>query len=100
MVRVEPLRPGRAGVDRPLALIVSNRRRPLDPVELRTIYGLTRREAEVALLFAEGLGIGDAAVRLRRSVNTVKTAARAIYAKLGVGGHAEAGVRIQVDLGA
>jgi hypothetical protein len=60
------------------------------------------RQSVIPLMIAPRLAtlldIVDAAVRLDRSVNTVKTAARAIYAKLGVRGHAEAGARIRADL--
>jgi DNA-binding CsgD family transcriptional regulator len=100
VLRVEPLRPGEAGVARPLALIVGNRPSSVQAGDLRVLYGLSPREADTAVLFAEGLGILDAATRLGRSVNTVKTAARAIYAKLGVRGHAEAAARIRGDLNA
>ena len=100
VVRVEPLRPGEPGIDRPLALILGNRRSPVRQAELRALYGLTRREAEVAALFAQGLGVGEAAARLARSPNTVKTLARSVYGKLGVGGHAEAAARIRSDVDA
>ena len=97
-VRVEPLRLDEAGVPQPLALIVGNRPSPIRASDLRAFYGLSPREADAAALFADGLGVVDTAARLGRSVNTVKTAARAIYTKLGVRGHAEAAARIRTDL--
>lgn len=97
VLRVEPLRASEAGVDRPLALIVGNRSLPVAAARLRALYGLTPKEAEIATLFAGGGGISDAAARLGRSVNTVKTLARAVYAKLGVEGSAQAAARIRDD---
>lgn len=98
IVRIRPLRTDQNGPKRALALILGSHRLSLVPADLRTAYGFTAREAELALLFANGCGIGEAAARLRRSVNTVKTAARAIYAKLEVKSHAAAGARIQAEL--
>jgi DNA-binding CsgD family transcriptional regulator len=99
-IRVEPLRPGEAGVEQPLALVTGSARLPISAEDLRALYRLTPREAEVAALFAAGMGIAEAAARLDRSPNTIKSEARSIYAKLGVQGHAAAAARIRDDLGA
>jgi DNA-binding CsgD family transcriptional regulator len=98
LFRVEPLRPSETGLSRPLAMIFGARPvLSVDPAALRAAYGLTPREAEVAALFARGLGVGEAAAELRRSVNTIKTEARAVYAKLGVRGASESALKIVSD---
>lgn len=51
---------------------------------LREDYGLTGREADVALLLAEGRTAGYVAERLALSQHTVRGYMRALYAKLGV----------------
>lgn len=52
--------------------------------------GLTRREAEVLGVLAEGMTLPQAARRLGLSVETVRTHARNIYRKLGVSDRAAA----------
>ncbi len=59
---------------------------------------LTDRELEVLALMAEGLTNQAIADRLFVSINTVKTHAKHIYEKLGVGSRAQAAVR-GVELG-
>ena len=51
-------------------------------------YGLTRAEAEVALLLAQGLRATHIAAHRETSTATVNTQLKQIYAKTGVDGHA------------
>jgi len=59
---------------------------------------LTERELEVLRLIAAGLANKQIARRLDLSLNTVKTHARNVYAKLGVGSRTQAAARAR-DLG-
>ena len=52
--------------------------------------GLTRREAEVLELIAQGLRTREVAAQLGLSEYTVTTYIREVYDKLGVGNRAEA----------
>ena len=54
------------------------------PRSLQKRFGLTRREAEVALILARGATNEDAAERLGISPHTVRTHAERIFAKLGI----------------
>ena len=54
----------------------------LAPV-LRAQYGLTRREADLAVLLADGLGIGEAADRMAISMNTARSHLRQVFDKTG-----------------
>jgi LuxR family transcriptional regulator, maltose regulon positive regulatory protein len=65
--------------------------RPADASGL--VEPLSRRELELLELIAEGLGNQDIADRLYVSLHTVKTHARNIYAKLGVGSRTQAAAR-------
>ncbi len=51
-------------------------------------HGLTRTEAEVAQLLAQGLTPTEIAARRGKSLNTIKAQVRQIYAKTGVAGQA------------
>jgi DNA-binding CsgD family transcriptional regulator len=61
---------------------------PLDPTaeNLIAAYGLTRAEAEVALLLTRGLRAPQIAARRETSIDTVNTQLKQIYAKTGVDG--------------
>src|SRR5690625_244571 len=63
---------------------VGARRPGLDPSRLQEMFSLTDREADLAVLVAEGCSPPEAAERLGVSINTVKTHLRGIYDKLGV----------------
>lgn len=54
---------------------------------LMALYGLTRAEAEVTLLLAEGLRAPQIATHRETSIGTVNTQLKHIYAKTGVDGH-------------
>ncbi len=62
------------------------------PKRLRTRLGLTEREAEVALLVAEGLTSKEIAVRLDLSPHTVRRHGERVLEKLGL--HTRAGVAL------
>lgn len=53
---------------------------------LITLYGLTRAEAEVALLLTEGLRAPQIGAHRETSTATVNTQLKQIYAKTGVDG--------------
>jgi DNA-binding CsgD family transcriptional regulator/PAS domain-containing protein len=53
--------------------------------ELQQLYGLTRAEAELVRLVAQGASPEVCAVRRRVSVATVRTQLRSVYEKTGVG---------------
>ncbi len=54
--------------------------------ELRLVetYGLTEREAQVAVLFAEGFSLGAVAERLGMGKSTAQSHSKAIYRKCGI----------------
>ena len=52
--------------------------------EIRARFGLTRREAEVTLLMAEGLSNQDVADRLFLSAHTARRHTESILSKLGL----------------
>ena len=55
-----------------------------DAARLRSRYGLSRREAEVALLIAEGLANDEIAARLFISPHTARRHTEQVLAKLGL----------------
>jgi DNA-binding NarL/FixJ family response regulator len=67
-----------------------------DPTtDLRNRYGLTRREAEVAMLLAKGRSNSAIAAELRISAHTARHHTQRILAKLEVHSRAEAGAKIR-----
>ena len=54
------------------------------PEALRARHGLTRREAEVALLLAEGASNADLAARLFISPHTARHHTEQVFGKLGL----------------
>jgi DNA-binding CsgD family transcriptional regulator len=72
--------------DPAVMLVVTDALRPLDiPAEwIVDAYGLTRAEANVALVAASGATVPEVAHRLSVSPNTVKTHLRRVFAKTGV----------------
>jgi DNA-binding CsgD family transcriptional regulator len=70
------------GADAPVALALPTAE------GVRARHGLSRREAEVALLMADGLANAEIADRLFISLHTVRRHAEAVLAKLEVAGRA------------
>lgn len=64
-------------------------------VRLQTDFGMTPREAEVALLLAEGLSNTAVARRLGISPHTARHHTQRVLGKLGVHSRAEAGARLR-----
>ena len=88
------LRSGRA-----MVIIVDPERQPEPPaILLRRLYGLTKAEAEVALLVMRGEGLTPIAEELSVSLTTVKTHLRHIFDKTGIHRQAEL-VRLLILLG-
>jgi len=95
-VHVLPLRTAgsfaAAGANAAVALVVigAERSRAVPPdTALRSLYGLSRREADVALLIAEGASARETASRLGVSTATTRNQLAAAMAKLGVHRRAE-----------
>ncbi len=95
-ILVSPLRPAAAlaGAMRgtPSAVVFVNdpKRIPTVPAQiLRALYGLTKREADLAALLADGLNVGEAADRLAISINTARTHLRQVFDKTGTRRQAE-----------
>ena len=74
-----------------LAVFIGTRNELLntDPALLMELFGLSRTEARVAASLATGASIDFTATLLCRSRNTIRSHARAIYEKTGVGGQAQ-----------
>jgi DNA-binding NarL/FixJ family response regulator len=72
-----------AALDRLIAVLEVQRERP--GIAPRALAPLTRREAEVAVLIAEGLADREIARRLYLSHHTVSQYVKRIYRKLEVG---------------
>lgn len=77
--------------DPAVMLVITDPLRPLDiPAEwIMDAYGLTRAEANVALVATSGASIPEIAHKLSVSPNTVKTHLRRVFAKTGVSRQAE-----------
>lgn len=89
---------GLYGAD-PAVLVALERTAPALP-EPRTLiarYGLTAREAEVALLLARGTSNRQIARRLEISPHTVRTHAERIFVKLGIHSRKALGLRLLGD---
>jgi DNA-binding NarL/FixJ family response regulator len=81
-----------------LAEAQAMRRRPHGSSETSSIatrYGLTPREAEVALLLAAGRGNAAIASKLRISPHTARHHTQHVLAKLGVHSRSAAGARLR-----
>jgi DNA-binding CsgD family transcriptional regulator len=79
-------------------ICVAFRRRmaaPLTNDELRTKYGLTTRECEVARLVGQGLSNREMAQRLSVSFFTARNHVERVLAKLGVGNRARVGTLLR-----
>lgn len=67
-----------------VAFLCDPRRARIAPPDLlTTLFGLTRVEAEVALLLSDGFSVNDVADRLRTSKHTVRTYLKSIFQKTG-----------------
>ncbi|MGH7996994.1 MAG: response regulator transcription factor [Opitutaceae bacterium] len=64
--------------------LLSSRASPLQDRQFAVLARLTQREREVAALVREGLGNGEIADRLHKSLGTVKNQIQSIFAKLGI----------------
>lgn len=83
---------------RVMVIIVDPEQRPEPPASLlRRLYGLTKSEAQVALLVLRGEGLTPIAEQLSVSLTTVKTHLRHVFDKTGVHRQAEL-VRLLVTL--
>ena len=51
---------------------------------MRRLFGLTRMEAQLALLLTEGLTLDEAAEQMNVRRNTARTHLRSIFSKTGV----------------
>lgn len=88
VVRAIPLGPFSESKQRPAAAIFlrdpeSSGTQPSQEV-VRRLFGLTRMEAALALLLAEGLTLDEAAEQLNVMRNTARTHLRSIFCKTGV----------------
>lgn len=85
-------------VTRPRVAVVVRERRD-EPANLtgalRSVWGLTDAEAEVALMLAQGRSSAEVAEVRDVSVGTVRVQTKSIYAKVGVRRQAELGARLQ-----
>lgn len=87
MRSLEPANAWSQGLRRPIAalFIRDPEAQSLNASEqmLSRLYGMTPRQAELALCLADGLTIDDAAERMDVARNTVRTYMRSIYTKTG-----------------
>lgn len=99
LLRVAPLWRDRNPYGQALALIVMAAPQPRVPLIelLRGTFGLTYREAEVAVLVGEGLAPKEVAVELDTAWNTVRYQLRSVFAKTGTTGQVQL-VRLVHDL--
>lgn len=101
IVHVTPIDPNSVAAPtsgRVMVIIVDPERQPVPPAMLlRRLYGLTRSEAEVALLVMRGEGLSPIAEELSVSLTTVKTHLRHVFEKTGIHRQAEL-VRLLVTL--
>ena len=62
---------------------------PTRPSRLRSLYGLSRVEAEIAERLAAGASVAEISRERRTSVQTVRTQVKAVASKLACGRQAE-----------
>jgi DNA-binding CsgD family transcriptional regulator len=70
------------------------------PHRLRVKFGLTRREAALAILIARGLTIGQAAVDLGISEQTGRAYLKQIFQKAGISRQSELILHVHGSIGA
>ncbi|MEQ1439030.1 helix-turn-helix transcriptional regulator [Fontimonas sp. SYSU GA230001] len=88
LVRTIPLGPWSESKQRPAVVVFlrdpeSNAAQPSQEL-VRRLFGLTRMEAQLALLLAEGLTLDEAAEQMNVRRNTARTHLRSIFCKTGV----------------
>ena len=62
---------------------------PARAAQLAALFGLARREAELAVGLADGLSLSEAGEALGLTIETTRNYSKRLYAKLGVRGQAE-----------
>lgn len=101
VIHVLPIYPNHVAapsIRRSMIIIVDPEREAAPPAMLlRHLYGLTKSEAQVALLVVRGEGLSPIAAKLSVSLATVKTHLRHIFEKTGIHRQAEL-VRLLVTL--
>lgn len=88
LVKAVPLNQWSEGANRPAAVVYlrdpeAHAAQPSHEL-VRRLFGLTRMEATLALLLAEGLTLDEAAERMNVRRNTARTHLRSIFCKTGV----------------
>jgi len=86
------LRPGGDAAGAPAVLALCRFPDALAPASaehLSELHGISRREAELAVLITEGITIAEAAARMGLTVETARNYSKQLYAKLGLRGQAE-----------
>ncbi|MES0874627.1 helix-turn-helix transcriptional regulator [Sinimarinibacterium thermocellulolyticum] len=88
LVRAVPLGPWSESKQRPAVVVFlrdpeSNAAQPSQEL-VRRLFGLTRMEAQLALLLAEGYTLDEAAEKMNVRRNTARTHLRSIFCKTGV----------------
>lgn len=93
IVHIAPINPNYVaapGHGRTMIVVVDPERQPEPPAALlRRLYGLTKGEAQVALLVMRGEGLAPIAEELCVSLTTVKTHLRHVFDKTGIHRQAE-----------
>lgn len=92
ILRVAPVRPGKALHDRARFLLLIEDAGEVSPDVRRSLadaFGLTDRETEVACLVANGLSQKEVASHLASAWNTVRFQLRMVYEKTGTRGQVE-----------
>ena len=92
---LEPLMPP-AGSEAGGLIHVHRSRTTHDPDSIATRFGLTRREAEVALLIAAGQSNKSIAAELRLSPHTVRRHTESVFRKVGVTSRAALSARLHL----
>ena len=87
------------GAERHLAIITFTLPEATLPAEAATIlstaYGLTPREAETAILVAEGMGPGDAADRMGVKLSTFRSFLKSALGKMDTNRQSELAAKVQ-----
>jgi DNA-binding CsgD family transcriptional regulator len=84
--------PGASALARPAMIAHLRWPRPPSPqraAQFAELFGLARREAELAMGIADGLSLAEAGEELGLTIETTRNYSKRLYAKLGVRGQAE-----------
>lgn len=81
-------------------LSLAGREPPPSPQRLRTLFGLTRKEAALTVLIVRGMMVAEAAEALGISEGTARIYLKSIFSKTGVNRQAELIRRIQTGVAA